>query len=172
MGKEDFDFVWACVYVRNKSSSTTYQISSIAGSYNEHMQCITAKEYWEGKNTGMHIYRNYLPDLQANILELDGKKKKIQTQELINIESKCLPLFSIFSLLFSSAVGHLGLPWWLSGKKSACNVVDPDLIPESGRSPGEGNGNPFWNSCLGNSMNRAWQATVHVVAKSQIQLRD
>ena len=100
------------------------------------------------------------------------KKKKIQTQELINIESKCLPLFSIFSLLFSSAVGHLGLPWWLSGKKSACNVVDPDLIPESGRSPGEGNGNPFWNSCLGNSMNRAWQATVHAVAKSQIQLRD
>ena len=100
------------------------------------------------------------------------KKKKIQTQELINIESKCLPLFSIFSLLFSSAVGHLGLPWWLSGKKSACNVVDPDLIPESGRSPGEGNSNPFWNSCLGNSMNRAWQATVHAVAKSQIQLRD
>ena len=100
------------------------------------------------------------------------QKKKIQTQELINIESKCLPLFSIFSLLFSSAVGHLGLPWWLSGKKSACNVVDPDLIPESGRSPGEGNGNPFWNSCLGNSMNKAWQATVHVVAKSQIQLRD
>ena len=95
------------------------------------------------------------------------KKKKNQNQELINIESKCLPLFSIFSLLFLSAVGHLGLPWWLSGKKSACNVVDPDLIPESGRSPGEGKGNPLWNSCLGNFMNRAWQVTVHVVAKSQ-----
>ena len=96
-----------------------------------------------------------------------AKKKKNQNQELINIESKCLPLFSIFSLLFPSAVGHLGLPWWLSGKKSACNVVDPDLIPESGRSPGEGKGNPLWNSCLGNFMNRAWQVTVQAVAKSQ-----
>ena len=31
--------------LRNKSSSNTYQVSSIAGSYNEHMQCLTAKEY-------------------------------------------------------------------------------------------------------------------------------
>ena len=35
-------------------------------------------------------------------------------------------------------------------------------ISESGRSPGEGNGNPIQYSCLENSMNRgAWQATVH-----------
>ena len=35
-------------------------------------------------------------------------------------------------------------------------------------SPGEGNGNPIQSSCLGNTMNRgAWQATVHVVAKSE-----
>ena len=30
-----------------------------------------------------------------------------------------------------------GLPWWLSGKESACNEGDPGLIPGSGRSPGE-----------------------------------
>ena len=35
-------------------------------------------------------------------------------------------------------------------------------IPESGRTPGEGNGNPLQYSCLGNSMDReAWLATVH-----------
>ena len=35
-------------------------------------------------------------------------------------------------------------------------------IPASGRSSGEGNGNPFQYSCLENSMNRGvWQATVH-----------
>ena len=35
------------------------------------------------------------------------------------------------------------------------------------RTPGEGNGNPFQYSCLGNSMDRgAWRATVHGVAKS------
>ena len=36
------------------------------------------------------------------------------------------------------------------------------LTPRSGRSPGEGNGNPFQYSCLGNPVDRrAWQATVH-----------
>ena len=39
-------------------------------------------------------------------------------------------------------------------------------IPGSGRSPGEGNGNPLQYSCLGNPMDRgAWQAIVHEVAK-------
>ena len=39
-------------------------------------------------------------------------------------------------------------------------------IPGSGRSPGEGNGNPLQYSCLENPMDRgAWQATVHRVAR-------
>ena len=42
-----------------------------------------------------------------------------------------------------------------------------------GRYPGEGNGNPPQDSCLGNSMDRgAWQATVHGDAMSQTQLSD
>ena len=46
-------------------------------------------------------------------------------------------------------------------------------IPGSGRSPGGGNGNPLWYSCLKNPMDRgAWRATVHEVAKSQTQLSD
>ena len=41
----------------------------------------------------------------------------------------------------------------------------------SGRSPGEGNGNPLQYSCLENPMvGGAWQATVHRVTKSQIGL--
>ena len=39
-------------------------------------------------------------------------------------------------------------------KASACNVGDPGLIPGSGRSPGEGNGNPFQYSCLESPMDR------------------
>ena len=43
------------------------------------------------------------------------------------------------------------------GKESACNVGDLGLIPGSGRSPGEGNGNPLQYYCLENSMDRgAW----------------
>ena len=42
------------------------------------------------------------------------------------------------------------------------------LIPGSGRSPGEENGNPLQYSCLDNSMERGdWQAIVHGVTKSQ-----
>ena len=52
------------------------------------------------------------------------------------------------------------------GKASACNVGDPGLIPGSGRSPGEGNGNPIQYSCLENPMDRgARQATVQGVTR-------
>ena len=45
------------------------------------------------------------------------------------------------------------------------------LIPGSGRSPAEGNGNPLQYSCLGNPMDRgAWQATFHGVMKSWTRL--
>ena len=48
------------------------------------------------------------------------------------------------------------------------DVRDASSIPGSGRSPGEGNGNPLQYSCLENPMDKdAWQATVHRVAKSQ-----
>ena len=45
--------------------------------------------------------------------------------------------------------------------------ISADSISGSGRSPGEGNGNSRKYSCLGNPMNsKAWQVTVHRVAKS------
>ena len=51
---------------------------------------------------------------------------------------------------------------------NAGEVKDTDLIPGSGRSPGEGHGNPLQYSCLENPMDRgAWLATVHRVAKSR-----
>ena len=59
------------------------------------------------------------------------------------------------------------LPSGSDDKESACNAGDPGLIPGSGKSPGEGNGNPFQYSCLENSMDRgAQQATVHGITKS------
>ena len=52
---------------------------------------------------------------------------------------------------------------------NAGNTGDAGSIPGLARSPEEGNGNPLQNSCLENSMDRrAWQGTVHGVAKSQI----
>ena len=57
-------------------------------------------------------------------------------------------------------------PGGSDGKASAYNAGDLGLIPGSGRSPGEGNGNPLQYSSLENPMDReAWQATVHGVAR-------
>ena len=55
----------------------------------------------------------------------------------------------------------------------AGDIRDMGSIPGSGRSPGEGNGNPLLDSCLENPMDRgAWRATVHGVTKSRTRLRD
>ena len=51
------------------------------------------------------------------------------------------------------------------GKETSCNAGDPGSIPGSGRSLGEGNGNPLQYFCLENPTDRAWQATVHGVAR-------
>ena len=51
-------------------------------------------------------------------------------------------------------------------KESACNTGEPSSVPGSGRSPGEGQGNPLQFSCLENPTDRgAWRATVHGVTE-------
>ena len=67
-------------------------------------------------------------------------------------------------------IQELGFPGGSNGKEYACRVRDPRWIPGSGRSPGEGNGNPPF-LCQENSMDRgAWQAIVHGVTKTRTQL--
>ena len=75
-----------------------------------------------------------------------------------------IKLLRVFKLLWV----FKGFPGGSDGKASAYNAGDLGLIPESGRSPGEGNGNPLQYSCLENPMDEgAWEATVHGVAKSR-----
>ena len=57
---------------------------------------------------------------------------------------------------------YKGFPMTQQVRESAYNIGDMDSIPGLGRSPGEGNSNPFLYSCLENPMDEgAWQATVH-----------
>ena len=68
-------------------------------------------------------------------------------------------------------MARMGIPGGSDGKEFACNTGGLGLMSRTGRSPGEGNGNPLQYSCLENSMDRgAWWATIHGAAKSQIQL--
>ena len=116
----------------------------------------SGQEYWSGlpfpspgdlPDPGMEPGS---PALQADSLpsELPGKP----LQYKIKIKKK---------IPFTNPSGSVS-------KESDYNAGDPGLIPGSGRSSGEGNGNPPQYSYLENSMDRGvWQATVHGVAKSQ-----
>ena len=75
-------------------------------------------------------------------------------------------LFSFLCLYFSSSPEAastmdlaMGFLRGSDGKDTACNAGDPGSIPGSGRSPGEGNGNPLQYSCLENPVDKgAWGA--------------
>ena len=83
-------------------------------------------------------------------------------------------LKSLVFKIYHQVILIMGFPGGSMVKNLPANTGDTGdsvLIPGSGRSPGEGNGNPPHYSCLENSMDRrAWKATVHGVAKSWTQL--
>ena len=67
-------------------------------------------------------------------------------------------MYSLIKFYLFSAVKNLPL-----------NAGDEGSVPGSGRSPGEGNGNPFQYSCLENPMDRgAWWVMVHGVTESDM----
>ena len=93
-----------------------------------------------------------------NILLLQGVKGKMKR------DNKDFPGGPVVN---SPPCNAGGFPGSLDSKESACGEGDPGSVPELGRSPGEGHGNPLQYSCLKNSMDRgACQATVHKVAES------
>ena len=82
---------------------------------------------------------------------------------LLNLECD---LSSIFNQAVSAHYHYLVPCGGSVIKNPPANAGDAGLFPGSGRSPGEGHGNPF-QYCLENPMDRgAWQATVHVVTKA------
>ena len=89
------------------------------------------------------------------------------------LPSICSP--DSLSLIYLSLYTISGFPGGTSGKESACQCRKYDRLgsfPGSGRSPGEGNGNPLQYSCLQNPMDRgAWQVTVHRVARRPTWLK-
>ena len=82
--------------------------------------------------------------------------------------------FIAFFFFFTFSTGSsLGFSGGSAVKNPPANAGNMSPIPGSGRSAGEGNGNPLQHSCLGNPMNRgAWWAIVHGVAGSWTRLSD
>ena len=77
-------------------------------------------------------------------------------------------MWSSYDVLASSflKLPVVGFPGGLVSEESTCSAGGAGSIPESGRSPGGGNGNPLLYSCLENPKGRgAWRATVQRVAR-------
>ena len=89
------------------------------------------------------------PRNQTRVSRIAGRRFTVwATREAL---CQCTP-HAIYSFISCTS-----FPGSSDGKASACNVEDPGLIPGSGRSPGEGNGNPLQHSCLENPMDGgAW----------------
>ena len=137
---------------------------------------ILQEEYWSGlpfpspgdlPNSGIEPRS---PALQADALtsEPPGKPKfKREHCQLCHYElEKYSYILEITSVLFNCVFLPTSSGMWnfpnqrktfpggSDGKELACNAGDPGLISGSGRSPGEGNGNPLPYSCLENPMDR------------------
>ena len=109
----------------------------------------------------------YVKDKQNRLKQIKTLKNNVLTPYVHHTEVKGK------ETLYSSCKSKifLYLPCDSDVQESACNAGDPDSIPGSGRSLGEGNGYSLQYSCLENFMNsKAWQATVHGVAKSRTYL--
>ena len=86
-------------------------------------------------------------------------------------DGEALPNTSSNTVPHESLPSDCSFPGGSEVKASAWNAGDLGSIPESGRSPGEGNGDPIQYACLENPMDRgAWWATGYGVAKSQTPL--
>ena len=123
--------------------------------------------------TGFHFHtleKSCFPAFSTHLVS-DGGQAVSQANAYKNnqIIAPFLQCHVLLSFCFSL---QMGLPRWLSSKEPTCNAGDPGLIPDLGRSPGEGNSNPLQYSCLENPMDRgAWRSIAHGVTKSWTQLK-
>ena len=97
------------------------------------------------------------------LLEFKMGRKAVETPYINKAVEKTCNVDNALGLPGNSVVKNLPVNTGGAG--------DSSLIPGSGRSPGEGNGNPLHDFCLENPMDRgAWWATVCGVTKSQTRL--
>ena len=128
-----------------------FSLSSLSVLPSSQVQYIKTKS-----STGLFLNRLIQFNLNSNRAEL----------KLIFCPSYNEPFWYVLSVIQD-------LPGGSAMKNMPDNAENKDSIPGSGRSLGKENGNPLHYSCLGNSMDRGdWQATIHGVGKSWIQLSD
>ena len=89
-----------------------------------------------------------------NIFKVASNFMKKYILEEFSLEGKVTETFVSVITKLHLSIEFQGFPGGSVNKESTRNAGDLGSIPGSGRSPGEGNGNPFQYSCLGNPMDR------------------
>ena len=111
--------------------------------------------------------RNWHLPIPLASIDITSPERSASHPPIPTLSCPALPITCHLILLFYLPAPFQGFPDGSDSKESACNAGDLGLIPGSGRSPGGGNGYPFWYSYPEYPMDRgAWQATVYGVAKS------
>ena len=115
------------------------------------------------------------PRDRTRVSHIVGRYISIHTHIYVCVYIMCVYIYvythSVYMYICVHVCIHMGFPSGSVVKTLPANAGDTDLIPGSGRSPGEENSNPLQDSCLENSIDRgAWGVTVHGVAKSRSQL--
>ena len=109
------------------------------------------------------VYRFWIHGFNQGLIEIIWKNNSRKPNYLQSI-------YVVFTTIYIAVTLYSG---GSEVKASSCNAGDLGSIPGSGRSPGEGNGNPLQYSSLENPMDGgARWATVHGVAKSRTRLSD
>ena len=107
-----------------------------------------------------------LPPIPPSIRVLSNESAlRMRWPKYWSFSFSIIPSKSILEFFY--LLNTMSFPDGSDGKESACNAGDLGLIPGSGRSPGDGNGNPLQFSCLEKPMDRGvWRAIILGVAKS------
>ena len=154
--------------------------------------CIRWPKYWSfsfsisrNEYSGLISFRIYWFDLlPKSLLQHYNLKASVLQHSaffIVQLSHPYMTTGKTIALTIQTAVGKvislfsihcLGFPSSSVGKESASNAGEPGSIPGSGRSSGEGNGNPLQYSCHGelHGQRGARWATVHGVAKSRTRL--
>ena len=97
-----------------------------------------------------------------------GKVMSLLLNMLSGFDIACLPRSKLLLISWQQSPFAVALVVKNPPANSG-DIRHASSVPELGRSPGEGNGNPLQYSCLENSMDRgAWQAKVHRLSKSRM----